>query len=605
MAARLTGQDLTAARERLLAAGDISAGIVDAVIERSWRRCRDYELAPATRRHLGSQELLETRERHEWLLQHALPELDILQRQVHPSGGTVFLTDPDGVVLHRAGHADFAEKARRVELAPGACWHERDRGTNAIGTAIVEGHPVLVHGEEHFLRQNGFLTCCAAPIHDPNGALLGIVDVSAEARERPAHLPPLLHMTSALIENRLFRAGFSEALVIAFHTRREFLGTLSEGLLAVGGNGELLAANRSACMQLGLAPNAIGAPLETVLEHSLERLPAFRAGTSRRLRTQSGISLFAELRPPQPRRRVTQHRLTGLESSDPSVRDLQRRAERVLGRGIPILLEGETGTGKEVWAKRLHECGSRAQGPLVVINCAALPETLIEAELFGYAPGAFTGAKREGAVGKLAEADGGTLFLDEIGDMPAPLQTRLLRVLQEREVEPLGGGRRRKVDFDLICATNQDLKAAVAEGRFRADLYYRIVGLRLPLPPLRQRRDIAELAGRILDEEAPGTDLAPEVLALLERHPWPGNIRQLRSVLRVAALMCEPGEAVTVDDLPTEFLAEQATSPTEGLRTIEEQLMREAIADCGGNLSAAARRLGIDRSTLYRRLRRS
>lgn len=604
------------ARELLVDTGHLPAGLLDEVIERSWRRCLSYDLQhPAgERRHFGSSELKHIRDRNERLLRYAMPELENLQRQVVHTGSMVVLTDVDGVLLHSAGEPDFVEKAKRVELAPGACWNEQDRGTNAIGTAMAEGKPVLVHGVEHFLHQNHFLTCCAAPIFDPFGQLMGVVDVSGEARERPRHVMALVRMTSTLVENEIFRNSFPDVLLIGFHIRPEFIGTLSEGLLAVDGNGEVLAANRSARVQLGLSESVTGTLLESVFDTTLARIPASPGRGIVELRTRQGVVVAASFRGPRGTRRyhaVETPRPAGpldaLDSGDPQVRDCVRKAARVVGRGIPILIEGETGTGKEVWARALHHAGPRANGPMVTVNCAALPESLIEAELFGYLPGAFTGARRGGAEGKIVQADGGTLFLDEIGDMPLGLQTRLLRVLQEREVAPLGGGRPRRVDFDLVCATNRDLKSMVDAGEFRADLYYRINGLRLCLPALRERSDLPRLVDRLVLEEAPDARVSDEVMALFLRHPWPGNIRQLRNVLRTAAALCDPGEPIAPRHLPPDFVAEldAPRGAAWDLREVELALMRETLRECGGNVSAAARRLGIDRSTLYRRLKLS
>ncbi len=219
-----------------------------------------------------------------------------------------------------------------------------------------------------------------------------------------------------------------------------------------------------------------------------------------------------------------------------------------------MLILGETGTGKDTLARALHQEGGRAERAYVAFNCAAVPETLIDSELFGYGVGAFTGARREGSPGRLIEADGGTLFLDEIGDMPLVLQTRLLRVLESGEVSPLGSGKTRTIDVQIIAATNQNLKTRVAQGLFREDLYYRLAGVVIQLQPLRDREDFAQLARRMLDRVAGGEDvgLSDEALARLARHRWPGNARELKFVLQRAAQICEGGwirpEDLMLDD---------------------------------------------------------
>ncbi|MDW7603123.1 sigma 54-interacting transcriptional regulator, partial [Stenotrophomonas maltophilia] len=290
------------------------------------------------------------------------------------------------------------------------------------------------------------------------------------------------------------------------------------------------------------------------------------------------------------------------------------RAVRVLDAGLPVLVQGETGTGKEVFARELHRRSTRAGQPLVAVNCAALPEGLIEAELFGYEEGAFTGARRQGSTGLLRQAQGGVLFLDEIGDMPLALQPRLLRVLQERELSPLGGGRPVKLDFALVCASHRDLQQAVADGRFRADLYYRIADHVVHLPTLRELDERGALLQALWAPMAQGRVLQAEVLELLQRQRWPGNLRQLQACLRTLVALSDPGEPITAAHLPADLMstplspqvtaADSACAVRGGLRDIAEEVMRQALQAADGNISAAAKQLGISRSTLYRRLGR-
>jgi transcriptional regulator with PAS, ATPase and Fis domain len=288
----------------------------------------------------------------------------------------------------------------------------------------------------------------------------------------------------------------------------------------------------------------------------------------------------------------------------------------VVGKSIPMLLQGESGVGKEVCATAIHAAGPRRDRAFIAVDCSSLPEHLIEAELFGYTPGAFTGARREGSPGRIREANGGTLFLDEIGDMPLSLQSRLLRVLQARQVVPLGGGKPVAVDFALIAATHRPLKAEVAAGRFRADLYYRINGLTLTLPPLRARSDFAALVEAMIEDIAADAaiTLSAEIAAAFTGYAWPGNLRQLANVLRLACALLQPGERVIGwQHLPEDLLedlkqpplpAPRAHTATATLRSASDSLIEQTLSSSRGNFSAAARRLGISRSTLYRRLGR-
>jgi transcriptional regulator with PAS, ATPase and Fis domain len=291
------------------------------------------------------------------------------------------------------------------------------------------------------------------------------------------------------------------------------------------------------------------------------------------------------------------------------------KTKRVIGRDIPVLIIGETGTGKELFARAIHHEGPRRNCPFVALNCAAIPEGLIESELFGYEEGAFTGAKRKGATGKVLQANGGTLFLDEIGDMPLNLQARLLRVLQDRQVTPLGSSKSYSVDIHVVCATHRKLRELVAGGGFRADLYYRLNGLVIYLPPLRQRGDIGQLVQRLLDRESVRTgpvSVSPDVMSLFESHPWPGNVRQMANLLRAAVAMLEGETVITRAHLSEDFLEDTRCGPElaaqpmplEGdLGSLELAAIRRALEAHGGNVSAAARQLGISRNTLYRKLK--
>ncbi|WP_313512671.1 sigma 54-interacting transcriptional regulator [Pseudomonas sp.] len=308
--------------------------------------------------------------------------------------------------------------------------------------------------------------------------------------------------------------------------------------------------------------------------------------------------------------------------TSPASLAVKRTARRSASTESPVLLLGETGTGKELLAHAIHAASPRAHKPFVSVNSAAIPESLLEAEFFGTAPGAFTGAERKGRLGKLQVAEGGTLFLDEIGDMPLPLQSKLLRVLQEKEFEPVGSNEMLRSDVRVIAATSSDLQDAVRRGDFRADLYYRLNVLPIQVPPLRDRLDdLPALCEAILDELESGDgasrELNAEALALLGRHAWPGNIRELRNVLERAALHCESAtldapalqQAIGVlEPLPAGTVMAEAASIRAGQDfygardAFEKQLIESALAAHAGSVVEAARRLGLGRSTLYKKI---
>jgi transcriptional regulator of acetoin/glycerol metabolism len=283
------------------------------------------------------------------------------------------------------------------------------------------------------------------------------------------------------------------------------------------------------------------------------------------------------------------------------------RAVHLSDAGVSILLQGETGVGKEVFARQLHARGRRAAGPFVAVNCAALPESLIESELFGYEDGAFTGARRQGSKGLLRQAHGGVLFLDEIGDMPLILQSRLLRVLQTREVSPLGAARPVPVDFALVCATHRPLAHEGPDAPVRPDLYFRIAEYTVTLEPLRARTDRLELLRGLWAAHGAGPLLPPDIEAILLAYPWPGNYRQMVAVLRTLHVLAGPAGRVDAAMLPADIRGAQAGPPPADrggpadLKVMADSAIRDALAAHGGNVSRAARALGVHRSTLYRR----
>jgi transcriptional regulator with PAS, ATPase and Fis domain len=324
-------------------------------------------------------------------------------------------------------------------------------------------------------------------------------------------------------------------------------------------------------------------------------------------------------------------RLDGLDTGDPQVASVITKVRKVMGKDIPILIAGETGTGKELFAQAIHNDSPRHQGPFVAVNCASIPDSLIESELFGYEEGAFTGARRKGATGKLLQANGGTLFLDEIGDMPYSLQVRLLRVLQERVVNPLGSTKTIPVDIAIICATHRNLRDMIAQNLFREDLYYRLNGLVVRLPALRDRTDVAVVIEKVLQHESFSTPhqtpltVSPDVMALFERCTWPGNFRQLSNLLRTAAAMVDDDREIRREHLPDDFFDDlrdgvPASAETSGprhegqlppaslvpvdapLREVETSAVAAALARHGGNVSAAARSLGVSRNFIYRKM---
>ena len=637
-------------------------------------------------------DLAVARDRDHRLYLHAAPVMELLLEQIDLTKSMVVLTDAHGTILHSVGHADFLEGGSKVALAAGVNWAESSKGTNGMGTALVSEEPTLVHAEEHFMLANNFLTCSAAPIFDPRGNALGVLDVTGDHRSYHTHTMGLVKMSARMIENHWLTDDFRHALRLHFHSRPEFIGTLMEGIAAVGRDGRFLGANRAALEQLGISGAALrmnsivslfGTTVAAVIDHFRSPIAVpmqLTLSNGHKVHMQARFnwpswyslgSLSAEPTPfdaaqpasegrgeqeapaePVPSARTSAHshgeprlpHLGYLQSGDPQMEAVIGKIRRVLNRDISVLILGETGTGKELLARAIHHDSERARHPFVAVNCASLPETLIESELFGYEEGAFTGARRKGALGKILQANGGTLFLDEIGDMPLPLQVRLLRVLQERQVSPLGSAKSVAVDVSVISATHCNLREMIERHAFREDLYYRLNGLVVRLPSLRERTDLMPIVQKILRAECNGSPpgLAADVVRLFERSRWPGNIRQLNNVLRTAAVMAAGEGLITRSHLSDDFIEEAQTElNAQGSRggggihlvagaadskihgeanaagriasghagapmTLEEmelQSIRSAVEEAGGNISVASKRLGISRNTIYRKLR--
>ncbi|WP_119740869.1 sigma-54-dependent Fis family transcriptional regulator [Pseudomonas sp. Larv2_ips] len=615
-------QVLTVTRGQDLAQGPGS----DPSIARSWLRClEDYHLDPALSiapTVLEHGRLLESRERLQQVLHIAGSEMNSLHQQLSGAGHAVLLTDARGVILNCVTAPSERKIFERAGLWLGADWSEACEGTNGIGTCLVERQSLTIHRDEHFRGRHTGLTCSASPVFDPQGELLAVLDVSsareAVSRQSQFHTMALVNLSAKMIESCYFLRHFENQWLLRFHLQAESVGLFSEGLLAFDGEGRICAVNQSALNLLAqVRGGLLGQPVEAFFECSLDQLlgrASANATASWPLRTRDGRHLFAALRGqarsvPAPQAKPQAPRLTGICLGDPVLQNELRKALRVFERDVPLLINGETGSGKEAFAKAVHQASQRADKAFVALNCAAIPESLIESELFGYRGGSFTGALKEGMRGKLQQADGGTLFLDEIGDMPLALQTRLLRVLEDRLVVPIGG-EPQAINVRIISATHRDLLARVASGSFREDLYYRLNGLEIDVPPLRERSDKAQLLDFLLADEAPGQVVLLDETArqALLDFAWPGNVRQLRNVLRTLAALSEDGR-IRFDDLPSIIRQARpavASEPVPGLalNDAERVALLEALQQHHWHMTRTAEHLGVSRNTLYRKLRK-
>ncbi|MDX1755721.1 MAG: sigma-54-dependent Fis family transcriptional regulator [Marinobacter sp.] len=629
------------------------------VIADSWSRCiaygLDHDHQPDTV-SLNEAELAALEDSHKELLSTTETEvLPYYNNIMSNSRCLILLADCQARVLRSWGDKRITETHLKPYFEVGSNWQERNSGTNAIGTAIAIGASIQVQRNEHFLKLNRSIIGSAAPIFDTDKALVGVLSVCSDAYLPQAHTLGMVRLLSQSVENRLLirRLG-GQFFILTLNTTADNIDSPWSGLMVIDKTGQVVASNQRADQLLG--ETITGRNVDQLFIESRNRVlnqpenSPIQLTTSRKVRfsglLKRPVANHTEVPGASPAKRAPKAKpkkreaaagplsLEDIEHGEPAVRRCANHAMKVLDRDVPILITGETGVGKEVLVKALHGASRRHDQPLVSVNCAAIPPELVESELFGYEPGAFTGARSQGSLGLVRKAHKGILFLDEIGEMPLSAQSRLLRVLQEREVTPVGSTERIPVDILLVSATNRPLAAKIEQGDFRADLYYRINGLCVELPPLRNRKDRKALIQRVYREYRDDTqpaELAPQVMSALENHSWPGNIRQLVNVVRVAVAIAD-GEEVQLWHLPQEFLAEyeqgaeRRDRPEPGVTPLPDSPHTDApVTDssratdadqsdtmsqtlvvyqqCMGNISRAARQLSISRNTLYKRLR--
>jgi transcriptional regulator of acetoin/glycerol metabolism len=602
----------------------------DTIIQDSWARCREFGLDHQSRPAFGQlpeQQVTQLLERHHSLVQTTHQQvLPFYENILSNSNCLILLADQQGQVLNSWGTKRFVEPAQSLGFVPGATWVEQATGTNAIGTALACEQAVHIEHDEHFLKANRFMTGSAAPIFDASRRMIAVLDVSSDSFLPPSHTLGMVKMMSQTIENRLILDQFQHSYFqLTFNTGLNNLDSQWAGLLVFDESGQILCANRRADNLLGVSllrvniEDLFKAPVSQLLDQPEGQPFALQASGHNRFHCllKRPKAQVVQLRTVPAARKPSVGESAGLAAlgfGDEKVAKAARQAQRLLEKNVPLLIHGETGVGKEVFVKALHQASSRAQQPLIAVNCAAIPSELVEAELFGYEKGAFTGAHHKGSIGLIRKADKGTLFLDEIGDMPLPVQARLLRVLQERCVQPLGSSELYPVDIRVISATHCSLREQVQSGHFRQDLYYRISGLNLELPPLRERTDKIALVRSLWEQHREPQQTAgfdAQVMALFERHPWPGNLRQLSNVIQVALALADD-DVISAEHLPEDFFADlemdtELSQPNETLNAkailASAEDLNELLQESGGNISHLAKRLGVSRNTLYKRLR--
>lgn len=616
----------------------------DLLIKRSWQRCRKNGLNHHSQpiiEQLAVSDLSVLLDEHEHLLRTTHYEvIPYYENLLGNSNSQVMLADSRGYLMNSWGEQRFKVKHKEI-FTTGSSWSEKNIGTNAIGTVLYHRNIMQINHDEHFLIANRFMTGAAAPIWGINKEILGVIDISTNAYLPQSHTLGMANIMSQAIENQLIISHYNgKYFLLRFNTSVDNIDSQWSALIVFDENGLIISSNRRAEILLArqlkhvnivslfnitleqlLNQPGLQIPLQTPQKFNVygivHRPPPIKSAKSK-LKT----SVQTDYRPNSTKPQDYTFKLDELDHGDHVMLKTIQQSRRIIDKDIPILICGETGTGKEVFVKALHQSCQRHKQKLITVNCAAIPQELVESELFGYEKGAFTGANTKGYIGLIRKADKGTLFLDEIGDMPINVQARLLRVLQERKVTPLGSTESYDVDFRLISATNCHLKEAVRDGSFRQDLYYRVSGLNIQLPALRHRSDRQELVQFLLNfyaENEQHAFITERVMDAFCNHPWPGNIRQLVSVIKIAQAMSD-NETIDMHHLPEDFFhdIEQLRgnvapflTPKKQAKNNEEKIHNKSDSNdivslyqsLSCNISKTAKELGVSRNTVYKRLR--
>lgn len=588
---------LHSARRQFAEGLPLPAGLLPEPIERSWERSRAAGLSPWQPRlaqgHLDVQPLTEADSQLAACVQ---PELERLWELIGDSHWMLFCVNPDNRIVQTRKPAGIDGPLSALHI--GRRVSEADIGTTAPACTLMDGLPAIVAGNQHYLQEFAEFFCVSVPLRGVNGDLLGALDLTGIGTRNAGTMLERLKHAALATENNFFLKMQGCRILELQHDPR-LLGSPLQALLAVHDDGTVHAANRAAQQLLGVPSYR---PERLTLDQLFDR-PSYNGldGSTQLLALADGSRLYGRLLPqPFAKARSLRPNSTTL-GSDRRVNARFEDACKAVAGNLPVLITGPTGSGKEVFAKALH-AHCCPQAPFVAINCAALPESLIEAELFGYTEGSFTGARKGGAMGLMESAGNGILLLDEIGDMPLPLQSRLLRALQERQITRVGSTSTVPLKAHVIAATHKDLASLVSSGGFREDLFYRLDGMRVALPALEHRLDKVQLIDSFF--QRPGVPpLAPEARRQLQVYHWPGNLRQLENVARLVGVLAVGEPCIGMRHLPDELQC-GAIAVSGNLADATRDVIERVLLAHSGNVSAAAKELGISRTTLYKRLAR-
>ncbi|MBK5492566.1 sigma-54-dependent Fis family transcriptional regulator [Bacillus sp. TH13] len=585
-------------------------------ISESWHRCRQANVNPYMNKGqkiLSSNVFQEQKKKSEIFLDIALPQIQNMRKTIDELQMMALLIDPDGYVLSLSGNKQTLKRAKHINFIEGVKWTESAVGTNAIGTALEIEEAIMISGTEHYSVVSHSWSCAAAPIHNDDGKLIGVLNFSCPIEfSHPYMLGMVTSMAHAIERECSIRVHQNE-----LHLIHRFLDVIDsdEQVVICNHRDVIVSASKSVRERIN---NWSRMKLEELMHHGLEtklEIPVYSnermigkcmyLKENKQMNTYSALTFIKGITFPgvTGTSRAFQHTLEEIKIVSPT--------------DASVYVCGETGVGKEYVARAIHENSPRKDGPFIAVNCGSLPKELMESELFGYAEGAFTGARRQGYKGKFEQANGGTLFLDEIGEVPPEMQVALLRVLQERTITPIGSSKLVPVNIRIITATHKDLLRLVEEGKFRQDLYYRLHVYPLYVPSLIERKeDIPYFIQHFYERKNWNVVFPKSIYNQFLQHTWPGNIRELVNVLeRIYILsqgreICEKQVAFLLQTMrgnqqQLELQVENKTEHTLNFRKkIQRDSMIEALQKTNGNVSLAAKLLNVPRSTFYKRMQK-
>ncbi|KDR96422.1 PAS domain S-box-containing protein [Peptoclostridium litorale DSM 5388] len=616
-------------------------GEIKKIILDSWRRCEEYGVDREHGRGKRASEfdIKNIRDRNIQLINVAIPIMKKMYQVVKGSGFSVMLTDGNGYLLEAIGDEEIMKKAQELNFVKGALWTEEAVGTNAIGTALQIDQPLQTIGNEHYCKNQHSWTCSAAPIHDDEGNIIGCIDMSGECKKAHTHTLGMVITVAYSIESQIELIKSNNLINATFSSIRD-------GMIIFDDNMNIKKANEKAAEILGYSNrDIIGKSMDVianetdflsgavngdkcyenldcdfhtsgggVIKCSVKSVPVLLAdktiGTVVTFKKSSHVHKMAN----KVAGYKAVYKFCDIVTQDEKMNKIIEHAKKVSLTDCSVLITGQSGTGKELFAQSIHNHSKRAEEPFIAINCASIPRDLMESELFGYEKGAFTGAAKTGRPGKFEIADGGTIFLDEIGEMPLEMQSKLLRFLDNKKISRIGGSYEKILDVRIIAATNRDLVQEISKKNFRQDLYYRLNVMNINIMSLAERIEDVELLAKYFVERLNISQnnkkiISSDYIEKLKSRSWKGNVRELQNAVARVYYLCE--EEIINDGYDYEKALRQKVDEIKmehsgivHIESVEMQNIKNALARCGGNVQKASSILKMSRATIYRKIKK-